>query len=129
MLWKYENYKRTEKKLHLITPVEFTNKFAAKKLENTIDHITPQDPNFTEYTDNFKDKYLNCIGNLALMTWGNNSQKSNNDPVKEIKKYDTDYISHQEIRDVLKTKKQWGESEIKERQKRIADFVIQNWKL
>lgn len=129
VLWKYENYKRTEKKLHLITPVEFTNKFAAKKLENTIDHITPQDPNFTEYTDNFKDKYLNCIGNLALMTWGNNSQKSNNDPVKEIKKYDTDYISHQEIRDVLKTKKQWGESEIKERQKRIADFVIQNWKL
>ena len=129
VLWKYENYKRTEKKLHLITPIEFTNKFAAKKLENTIDHITPQEPNFTEYTDTFKDVYLNCIGNLALMTWGNNSQKSNNDPVKEIQKYDTDYISHQEIRDVLKTKKQWGESEIIERQKKIVDFVIKNWKL
>ena len=129
VLWKYENFKRSEKKLHLITPVEFTNKFASKKLENTIDHITPQEPNFIEYTDTFKDSYLNCIGNLALMTWGNNSQKSNNDPVKEIQKYDTDYISHQEIRDVLKTKKQWGESEIIDRQKRIVDFIIKNWKL
>ena len=129
VLWKYENYKRTEKKLHLISPIEFTNKFAAKKLENTIDHITPQDPDFTEYTDKFREKYLNCIGNLALMTWGNNSQKSNKDPVKEIKKYDTDYISHQEIRDVLKINKNWGESEIRERQKNIVAFVIQNWKL
>ena len=129
VLWKYENYKRSQKKLHLITPIEFTNKFATKKLENTIDHITPQDPNFTEYTEKFKQNYLNCIGNLALMTWGNNSQKSNKDPVTEIDKYDTAYISHQEIRDILKTNKHWGETEISERQKKIADFVIQNWKL
>ena len=129
VLWKYENFKRTEKKLHLITPIEFTNKFSVKKLENTIDHITPQEPNFMQYADKFKENFLNCIGNLALMTWGNNSQKSNNNPVKEIKKYDTDYISHQEIRDVLKTNKKWGEAEISERQKKIADFVIQNWKL
>jgi hypothetical protein len=129
VLWKYENFKREEKKLHPISPADFTNIYAKKNLENTIDHITPQHPNFTKYTEEFEDKYLNCIGNLALITWGNNSQKSNNDPATEIDKYDSDYISHQEIRDVLLNKKKWTETEIKSRKKSIIDFIIDNWDL
>ncbi len=129
VLWKYENYKRQMKKLHMVSPIDFTNKYAKKNLENTIDHITPQNPDFIEYSEEFKEKYLNCIGNLALITWGNNSQKRNNDPVKEVEKYDCDYISHQEIRDVLIKDGRWTAVEISNRQKLIIDFVINNWNL
>jgi len=129
VLWKYENYRRQLKRLHAISPVDFKNKYAKKNLENTIDHITPQNPNFTEYGDEFKEKYLNCIGNLALITWGNNSQKSNNNPVDEIDKYDSDYISHQEIRDLLIKNRQWTEIEITDRMGWIIKFINDNWNL
>jgi hypothetical protein len=128
VLWKYENYLRGKKTRH-ISPHDFINKFDAKRLENTIDHITPQNPCFTEYTDEFKQDNLNNIGNLVLMTWSDNSTKRNKNPVDEADLYDSDYLSHHEIRDVLKAKKQWGEEEIKQRKGKIITFIKDNWGL
>lgn len=129
VLWKYENNLRENERTRLLTPIEYKNKFNAKRLENTIDHITPQNPYFTEYSDEFKDKWLNNIGNLTLMVWGDNSEKRNNNPIDKVDLFDSDFYSHKEIRDSLKTKGFWGESEIIERRDKIIKFVLENWNL
>jgi uncharacterized protein with ParB-like and HNH nuclease domain len=129
VLWKYENYLREKKGKRLISPHDFVNKFDKKRLENTIDHITPQNPTFIEYTEEFKRDYLHNIGNLVLMIWGDNSEKRNNNPVDEVDLYDSDYYSHKEIRNILKDKGQWGENEIKQRKENIITFIKSNWGL
>lgn len=129
VFWKYENYLREKERTRLLSPIEYKNKFNSKRLENTIDHITPQNPNFTEYSDDFREKHLNNIGNLTLMVWGDNSEKRNNNPIDEVDLFDSDFYSHKEIRDTLKERKAWGEKEIIERRDKILAFVFEHWNL
>jgi len=129
VLWKYENHLRQQNRTRQMTPIEFKNKFNAKRLENTTDHITPQDPNFTKYTEEFQNKFLHNIGNLVLMVWGDNSEKKNNNPVDKVNLYDSDFYSHKEIRDILNTRKTWGEHEISERKEKILTFIFDNWNI
>lgn len=129
VFWKYENFLRQKERTRLLSPVEYKNKFNAKRLENTIDHITPQNPNFTEYSDEFKEKWLNNIGNLTLMVWGDNSEKRNNNPIDKVDLFDSDFYSHKEIRDTLKERNEWGEKEVIERRNKIIAFVFEHWKL
>jgi len=129
VLWKYENFLREQNRTRLIAPIDFKNKFGTKRLENTTDHISPQDPNYTVYTDEFKRDWLNNIGNLTLMVWGDNSEKRNNNPVEKVELFDSDYYSHKEIRDVLNSKKDWTEHEIIDRRDRIVEFIFSNWSL
>lgn len=129
VLWKYENYLREQNRTRLIPPTEYNNKFGRKNLDNTTDHITPQNPNFTIYTQEFRDNWLNNIGNLALMVWGDNAEKKNHNPIDKVSLFDSDFYTHKEIRDVLYSRKIWGESEIKERRDKITNFIFKNWEL
>jgi len=127
VLWKYENHLRGDNRTRPLTPLEFKNKFNAKRLENTTDHITPRDPNFTKYTEEFQTKFVNNIGNLVLMVWGDNSEKKNYNPIDKVNLFDSDFYSHKEIRDTLNTRKTWGEQEITERKDKILIFIFKNW--
>lgn len=128
VLWKYENALRKEKRLSPISPEYYLNQFGRRKREeNTLDHITPQTPNFTVYSDEFKGMWLNNIGNLTLMGWGNNAAKSNNSPVADKEFFNTNYLSMQWIYRVLCEKQKWGEEEIKERLSILVHFVDNNW--
>ncbi|MCL2042789.1 MAG: DUF262 domain-containing HNH endonuclease family protein [Treponema sp.] len=129
VLWKYENYLRDVERARLLTPIDFKNKYETKRKENTIDHITPQTPNFTEYSDDFKRDFLNNIGNLGLMVWGDNSAKKDNNPVDKIDLFDKDFFSNKKIKQVLETKKTWGENEIIDRRDKIIKFIFDNWNL
>lgn len=127
VLWKYENHLRLNNRTRQMTPLEFKNKFNTKRLENTTDHITPRDPNFTKYEEEFQNKFVNNIGNLVLMVWGDNSEKKNNNPIDKVHLFDSDFYSHKEIRDTLNERKTWGEQEITERKEKILKFVFNNW--
>lgn len=127
VLWKYENHLRQENRTRQMTPLEFKNKFNEKRLENTTDHITPQDPIFTKYTEEFQNKFVNNIGNLVLMVWGDNSEKKNYSPIDKVNLFDSDFYSHKEIRDTLNTHKKWEEEEITERKEKILSFIFKNW--
>jgi hypothetical protein len=129
ILWKYENHLREQKRSPLLRPIDFMNKYGAKRLENTIDHITPQSPDFTQYSEDFERNYLHNIGNLILMVWGDNSEKRNHNPVDKIPLFDKEFYSHTEVKNVLETKGVWGETEITERKNRIIEFVIRKWGL
>ena len=138
VLWKYENYLRQNSpaRARNLTPREYKNLDNKKNKENTLDHITPQNPNFIEYTQEFKDTWLNNIGNLALMLWGDNSEKRNNNPTENIHLYDGEYYSNKEIRDTLTHLRAesgdaalWGEEQIKNRRDKILAFVRQHWEI
>lgn len=138
VLWKYENYLRkiSPVRARNVTPLEYKNKYERKRTENTLDHITPQNPNFREYSEDFKYKWLNNIGNLSLMVWGNNSGKKDNNPLDYIHLYDDEYYSNKEIRNTLIELKAkdgdsalWDEEQIKDRRDRIVSFIRQNWKI
>lgn len=129
VLYKYENYLRAKARQPQLSPDECTNVFRDVSVSNTLDHITPQIPDFTEYSDEFCNECLNNIGNLSLLTWGNNSAKKNhnpaNDDVMEI--YNSIFYSHKEIYETLKQEKQWNELQIIERRDRIVAFIKDNW--
>lgn len=136
VLWKYENYLRENSpaRARSISPIDYKNKYQSKNKENTLDHITPQCPNFTEYSQEFKDEWLNNIGNLALMLWGDNSEKRNNTPLDNIHLFDGEYYSNKEIRDTLTALKEkdgdtatWGEEQIRNRRDKILMFIREHW--
>lgn len=138
VLWKYENYLRqhSSARARNVTPREYKNRYERKNKENTLDHITPQSPNFREYSEEFKTCWLNNIGNLALMLWGDNAEKKNNNPLDNIHLYDGEYYSNKEIRDTLIDLKArdgdsalWDEEQIKDRRDRIVSFIRQHWKV
>lgn len=129
VLYKYENNLRAKARQPLLSPDECTNVFRDVSVSNTLDHITPQEPDFTEYSEEFRNEYLSNIGNLSLLTWGNNSVKKNHNPANEdiMEIYNSVYYSHKEIYETLKMEKQWGETQIKERRDRIVAFIKENW--
>lgn len=129
VLYKYENYLRAKARQPLLSPDECTNVFRDVALSNTLDHITPQTPDFTEYTEEFCNEYLNNIGNLSLLTWGNNSSKSNHNPADKdvMEMYNSIFYSHKEIYETLKSDREWREKQICERRDRIVEFIKDAW--
>lgn len=131
ILYKYENYLRANRGEQPLDISACRAIFCGnQRVENTLDHITPGEPDFTEYTDAFKRDYLCNLGNLSLLTWSKNASKNNHDPtLPEIrKKYDTPYFSQKEIFQVL-CQGRWKEAEIEDRRRRIVAFVIEHWHL
>ena len=129
VLYKYENNLRVKARQPLLSPDECTNVFRDVSVSNTLDHITPQTPDFTEYSDEFCNDYLNNIGNLSLLTWGNNSSKKNHNPADNdvMEMYNSIFYSHKEIYETLKRDKQWNETQIEERRDKIVRFIKENW--
>ncbi len=131
VLYKYENYLRAKARQPLLSPDECTNVFRDVSVSNTLDHITPQTPDFIEYSEEFCNEYLNNIGNLSLLTWGNNSAKKNHNPANEdvMEMYNSIFYSQKEIYETLKREKQWTEKQIAERRDKIVEFIKDNWEL
>lgn len=129
VLYKYENYLRAKARQPLLSPDECTNVFRDVSVSNTLDHITPQTPDFVEYSEEFCNEYLNNIGNLSLLTWGNNSAKKNHNPANDgvVEMYNSIFYSHKEIYETLKSEKKWNEIQISERRDRIVAFIKDNW--
>lgn len=75
------------------------------------------------------NEYLNNIGNLSLLTWGNNSAKKNHNPANDgvVEMYNSIFYSHKEIYETLKSEKKWNEIQISERRDRIVAFIKDNW--
>ncbi|TWR31507.1 DUF262 domain-containing protein [Mucilaginibacter pallidiroseus] len=122
LLWKYENSLRDGVREPYMLFPEFKNLYGTPKLENTLDHWMPRNPYEIEYEQEFKDKYLNNIGNLVLSTRGRNASDSNNLPGNRST-YST-LISRQLLEDF---KGSWGKEQISLRQSYIVAFAKHYW--
>lgn len=130
LLWKYENHLRRTSKVAPMLATEYLNKFGARNLDNTLEHVTPQNPEFTTYTEDFKNDYLNNLGNLVLMTLGKNSSESNKPPIEKAEGFrNSTLISQKVVGDLIKVKGKWSEEEIINRHKNIISFALEYWQV
>ncbi|TRX33725.1 DUF262 domain-containing protein [Flavobacterium sp. ZT3R18] len=122
LLWKYENKLRAEDREPAMKYSDFANLYGKHKLENTLDHWTPQKPKGVEYTQIFKDKFLNNLGNLVLSTRGRNASDSNDMP--SDRETHSVLIQRQKLEPF---KNNWSDVEIKNRQDDIVTFAKEYW--
>lgn len=122
LLWKYENSLRAIIREPSMSYNDFANSYGKFNLQNTLDHWTPQKPDGIEYSQEFKDHFLNNIGNLVLATRGRNSSDSNDLPID--RKTHSVLIQRQKLEPF---KENWTEVEIKNRQDEIVTFAKKYW--
>lgn len=127
VLYKYENSLRTS--IPLLPIDECSNIFKTTGVQNTLDHITPEHPDFTEYSEDFKNRYLCNLGNLSLLVWCDNSRKNNHEPYEQREIYNKPYLAQKKVHETLCSKKKWMSEEISDRRMTLLRFIFQNWEL
>ena len=115
------------------------------KIENEqIEHLSPQtepneaiaagydvDENNT-YSDDFRENYLNSLGNLMLISGSHNASIGNKPFVDKLNSYMNNPLLNQqaEIKAFLdEGKNEWKMSQIQKRKDKILNFAIQRWNL
>jgi uncharacterized protein with ParB-like and HNH nuclease domain len=135
LLWRYEDYIQNKGyNIHNFT------------IENEqIEHISPKNPTNgepiatgydvdenNEYSDEFVSDYLNCIGNLMLISGSHNASIGNKPFEDKLETYNKNPLLNQqaEIKDfaMLENNKYvWKSKSIDKRQDVIVDFAIKTW--
>ncbi|WP_225969062.1 HNH endonuclease family protein [Treponema pedis] len=109
-----------------------------------MEHISPQTPtdenetlesgydvnSDNEYSEEFAEKYLNCIGNLLIISKSHNSSIGNKAFKEKLKSYNSNPLLNQqaEIKDFLIEEKiEWKKQSIDKRKQVIVNFVLNNW--
>ena len=114
------------------------------KIENEqIEHISPQTPtdgetletgydvnDSNQYSEEFTTKYLNCLGNLMLISGSHNASIGNKPFTDKLDSYKKNPLLNQqaEINDFLDGDViVWKQTNIQRRLKKILDFAIPRW--
>lgn len=114
------------------------------KIENEqIEHISPQTPtngepletgydvnDSNQYSEEFTTKYLNCLGNLMLISGSHNASIGNNPFTDKLDSYKRNPLLNQqaEIIDFLDGDViVWKQANIQKRLTKILDFAIPRW--
>jgi len=122
LLWKYEvelsKLGKSGYKISRFDDIEFPH----------LEHIAPiTEPNtkphgYNEYSEEFINQYLNCIGNYLLISQSHNCSISNS--IFEDKLADYKYLNQQvEIRDFIDNGKLWDIEAINKRKNKIINML------
>ena len=128
LLWKYENFLENKgKKGYSLT--RFDN-ISNPELE----HIAPQTPTdgkpvaagYCEYDDEFKNQYIDCLGNYLLLSKSHNCSVGNK-PFKDKRESYNHLLQQREIQDLTKDSEIWDKNKIEKRKKEIINFILDNF--
>jgi hypothetical protein len=125
ILWKYENDQRNDGDA-VIFPEGYLNLIEGRKMDSTIEHIAPQNG---EYAEQFRNRWINNLGNLLLMPRAMNSSFSDSLPIEKAKRMDTSYKSHREVRETINADGGWTEGHIEARKDKVVNFIQRRWRL
>ena len=135
LLWTYEA--SIQKKGYVVGVMKLVNE--------QIEHISPQVPPDGEalasgyevdeennYSEDFLKDYLNCLGNLMLISGSHNASIGNKPFKRKLKSYNENPLLNQQGE--IKTfsngtddKPIWDEAAITKRHKAIHKFAVNNW--
>jgi len=123
LLWKYENHLEGQGKSGY-TATRFDN---IKKPE--LEHIAPQTENpeagYDNYDDDFKNKYINCLGNYLLLSKSHNCSVGNKPFLTKRKTYN--HLEQQrEIQRLTAENNTWTKELIQARKDKIVKFIVEN---
>lgn len=128
ILWKYENHLESQGKSGY-QPTRF-DKIEYPELE----HIAPQtetlggavSAGYDEYDEEFRNEYIDCLGNYLLLSKSHNCSASNS-PFRD-KRNSYNYLMQQkEIQEMTNENIIWNKSKINERHKKIINFVMETF--
>ena len=123
LLWKYENHLEGQGKSGY-TATRF-DKIDSPELE----HIAPKTENpetgYDSYDEEFKNQYLNCLGNYLLLSKPHNGWASNR-PFQEKRNSYTHLKQQLEIQNMTTENLIWTKVLIQQRKDKIVKFVIEN---
>jgi hypothetical protein len=130
ILFKYENHLREEKGYPLLSKSDYFSSDERKKLN--IEHVTAQRTKELKLTDNFKENYLQSLGNLVIDSTASNSSKSNNSPKSKQKAFATAPLMSQN--EINQSKTNWSriieiQKFIKTRDANLKDYISQKWSI
>ncbi len=124
LLWKYENY---------LIQLEGKNGYSPKRYdaisEPQLEHIAPRTENeepkngYCEYDEEFKNYYLECLGNYLLLSGSHNASIGNR-PFEEKRESYTQLRQQQEVRNMTETDHYWDKEKIKKRKDKILNFLL-----
>lgn len=135
LLWRYENFLQT--KGYRIQKFSIENE--------QIEHISPKQPDNgviengydinedKKYDEEFESEYLNCIGNLMLISGSHNASIGNKAFKEKLNSYNKNPLLNQqaEIKDLAGEEKGnsvWKKDSIDKRQQKIVEFALETWK-
>lgn len=126
LLWKYENNLILEGDKHGY------GFFSYDKIDKPeLEHIAPQTPTngepiaagYCAYDEDFKNNFLNCLGNYLLISKSHNSSIGNV-PFKDKFESYTYLAQQREVQDMAKEKMIWGKDKIAKRKTKIIQFIM-----
>lgn len=127
ILWKYENFLEGKgKKGYSLTRFD--------KITNAeLEHIAPQTPTngepvaagYCEYDEEFRQQYIDCLGNYLLLSKSHNCSVGNKPFVDKRRTYNQ-LLQQREIQDLTIQNEIWGKELIINRKEKIIDFILNN---
>lgn len=125
---RYENYLRSKEapsRGYFFTLNEIT--------DPEREHIAPQTENneelasgYCEYDEEFKKRYLNCLGNLVLISKSHNGSNGNKPFAEKLENFT--FLSQQkEISNFIVNNGQWDKAAIDKRHEALEKFVLDTW--
>lgn len=123
LLWKYENHLIQAEGKSGYSPVRYDS------IKNPhLEHIAPQTENpesgYGEYDDEFKNQYIDCLGNYLLLSAHHNISIGNIPFEKKRATY-TQLRQQQEVRDMTETEHYWDKNKIAMRKEKILKFLLE----
>ncbi len=127
LLWKYENHIENNGK----------NGYTSKRFDTIVspelEHIAPRTPTngeplasgYCEYDDEFKNEYLDCLGNYLLLSKSHNCSVGNKPFIDKYNSY-SKLAQQREIKELAKENKVWTKELIEQRQLKIVKFITEN---
>ena len=125
LLWKYENYLESQgKDGYSLTRFD--------KISNPeLEHIAPQTPKdgqpiatgYCEYDEEFKNQYIDCLGNYLLLSQSHNCSIGNK-PFKEKRETYNHLFQQREIQEMTKESEIWDKEKIETRKEKIIKFIL-----
>ena len=122
LLWKYENHLIEEEGKAGYLPIRYDS-IVSPQLE----HIAPQTENpesgYCEYDEDFRNHYLDCLGNYLLLSAHHNISIGNV-PFDQKRASYNQLHQQQEVRDMTEMDKCWDKEKISKRKEKIVQFLL-----
>lgn len=127
LLWKYENHLEGQGKSGY-SPTRF-DKIVSPELE----HIAPQTPTegkpvaagYCEYDEEFRQQFIDCLGNYLLLSKSHNCSVGNN-PFADKRATYNHLAQQREIQEMTTENLTWTKQEIQKRKEKIITFLKDN---
>ncbi len=128
LLWKYEN--------HLINQGE--KGYPLTRFDNIespeLEHIAPQTPTngepvaagYCEYDEEFRNQYIDCLGNYLLISKSHNCSVGNK-PFSEKRNSYNHLEQQREIQKMTAESEIWDKEKISLRKDKIVKFILENF--